>query len=95
VSDLRASELFASLHERLAGTEGVHELSELEQLRGDASEVERLHELMQRDQTANIARLEQLAKDADERAHEGSTAAYWVGFRDGLLRSINVVKGNG
>lgn len=50
---------------------------------------------------ANIARIELIARDAETKAVEfrqrGSLidAAHYTGMRDGLLRAVSVLKGNG
>ena len=55
----------------------------------------------ERDHAANIARLEQLAQDADEKAVEFRQAdrkidaAFYAGMCSGLSRAINVLNGNG
>jgi len=55
------------------------------------TQIERMH-------NANIAKLRQLATDADTMAGEASDSinqAHWRGMRDGLLRSITVLEGRG
>jgi hypothetical protein len=56
----------------------------------------------QKDLAANVARLQQLAADADEKkADFANTEAgrnesrYYAGMRDGLLRAISVIEGRG
>lgn len=55
---------------------------------------------------ATLAKLDQLAKDADAKSNEafrapdsdpfrGENAAYWNGVRVGILRAKNVIQGNG
>lgn len=53
------------------------------------------------DRAANIAKLRQLAQDADEKAAEFRNvyskidAAHYAGMRDGFLRAITVLEGRG
>jgi hypothetical protein len=55
----------------------------------------------QKDHAANVAKLQQLANDADEKKAEffnaGQTeeALEYAGRRDGLLRAIEVIEGRG
>jgi hypothetical protein len=47
---------------------------------------------------ANLARIRQLAQDAQTKADEADVERnrlYWLGFKDGLLRTINVLEGHG
>ena len=51
--------------------------------------------VIERDHRATIAKLRQIAADADKRSDEGDGYAsqYWRGYREGLLRSIQTIEG--
>lgn len=56
-------------------------------------------DVVETDHRANVAKLRQLAQDADAKAHEKGTSnsglQHWSGVRDGLLRAITVIEGRG
>lgn len=57
------------------------------------------YDLHRRAHNANIARLRQLAQDADAKKaefatiHDNVSAAHYAGMRDGFLRAITVLEG--
>ena len=60
-----------------------------------------MHDVHETNHRANVARLQQLASDADAKkaefanAGDEKSAAHYAGMRDGFLRAISVVEGRG